>query len=117
ATVMVLLSALVLPHRVPADDSRLDIVGAIGLSVGVVAVLGGISKGGDWGWSSPLTLGAILGGAVVLVAWGFYETRHPHPLVDLRTSARRPILLTNLAALLIGFGMMAQSIVVPQLLQ
>ncbi|UVE95837.1 MFS transporter [Dietzia sp. B32] len=117
ATVMVLLSALVLPHRVPADDSRLDVVGAIGLSVGVVAVLGGISKGGDWGWSSPLTLGAILGGAVVLVAWGFYETRHPHPLVDLRTSARRPILLTNLAALLIGFGMMAQSIVVPQLLQ
>ncbi|MFD2393388.1 MFS transporter [Dietzia aerolata] len=53
----------------------------------------------------------------MLLAWGLYETRHPQPLVDLRTTARRPILLTNIAALLIGFGMMAQSIVVPQLLQ
>ena len=24
---------------------------------------------------------------MVLLAWGFFETRHPHPLVDLRTSA------------------------------
>ncbi|MDV8002559.1 MFS transporter [Rhodococcus sp. IEGM 1408] len=117
AAVMALLSVVVLPHRPPVDESRLDTVGAIGLAVGVVAVLGGISKGGDWGWGSPSTLGAIIGGIAVLLAWGFYETRHPHPLVDLRTTARRPILLTNIAALLIGFGMMAQSIVVPQLLQ
>ena len=54
---------------------------------------------------------------MVLLAWGYYETRHDQPLVDLRTTARRPILLTNVAALLIGFGMLAQSIVVPQLLQ
>ncbi|MBV9831398.1 MAG: MFS transporter, partial [Marmoricola sp.] len=39
------------------------------------------------------------------------------PLVDLRTTAQLPVLLTNLAAIAIGFGMMAQSIVVPQLLQ
>ena len=117
AAAMAVLSVVVLPHRAPVDDSRLDSVGAIGLTVGVVGVLGGISKGGDWGWTAPTTLGAILGGFAVLIAWGFYETRHPHPLVDLRTTARRPVLLTNIAALLIGFGMMAQSIVVPQLLQ
>lgn len=117
ATVMAILTVLVLPHRPPADTARMDFVGTIGLAVGVVAVLGGISKGSDWGWSSPATLGAIVGGLVVLVLWGVYELRHPDPLVDLRTSARRPILLTNIAALLIGFGMMAQSIVVPQLLQ
>lgn len=117
AAAMAVLSVVVLPHRAPVDDSRLDSVGAIGLTVGVVGVLGGISKGGDWGWTAPTTLGAILGGFAVLIAWGFYETRHPHPLVDLRTTARRPVLLTNITALLIGFGMMAQSIVVPQLLQ
>lgn len=117
AAVMAVLSIVVLPHRAPVDDSRLDTVGAIGLAIGVVGILGGISKGSDWGWSSPATLVAIIGGFLTIVAWGFYEIRHPHPLVDLRTTARRPILLTNIAALLIGFGMMAQSIVVPQLLQ
>ncbi|MDA8368451.1 MAG: MFS transporter [Nocardiopsaceae bacterium] len=117
AAVMAVLSMLVLPHRAPADAARLDAIGAIGLAVGVVGVLGGVSKGSDWGWASPATLAAIVGGALVLVGWGFYETRHPHPLIDLRTTVKRPILLTNIAALLIGFGMMAQSIVVPQLLQ
>lgn len=117
AAVMALLTVAVVPHRPPVDATRLDTIGAIGLAVGVVAVLGGISKGADWGWTSPATAGAILGGLAVLLLWAAYETRHPHPLVDLRTTVRRPILLTNLAALLIGFGMMAQSIVVPQLLQ
>lgn len=117
AAIVTVLSVTVLPHRPPSSQSRLDWVGAIGLAIGVVSLLTGISKGGDWGWSSPATLGAILGGIVVLLLWGTYETRHSDPLVDLRTTARRPILLTNIAALLIGFGMMAQSIVVPQLLQ
>ena len=117
AAVMAVLSLVVLPHRRPVARARFDPVGAIGLAIGVVAVLGGISKGGDWGWTSPVTLFAVIGGAAVLLAWGLYETRHDQPLVDLRTTARRPILLTNIAALLVGFGMMAQSIVVPQLLQ
>ncbi|MGN0101932.1 MAG: MFS transporter [Dietzia sp.] len=117
AAAMAVLTAIVVPHRSPVDPARFDPVGALGLTVGVVALLGGISKAGDWGWSSPATLGAIIGGVIVLVAWGVFEARHPDPLVDLRTTARRPILLTNAAAVLIGFGMMAQSIVVPQLLQ
>lgn len=37
--------------------------------------------------------------------------------MDLRSTARRPVLLTNIAAVLMGFGMMAQSIVIPQLLE
>jgi MFS family permease len=46
-----------------------------------------------------------------------FELRREDPLCDLRVSAQRPVLLTNLAAVAVGFGMMAQAIVVPQLLQ
>ena len=63
------------------------------------------------------TIGFIAGGVVVLVLWGLFELRQDDPLVDLRTTGQLPVLLTNLAAVAIGFGMMAQSIVVPQLLQ
>ncbi|WP_198684076.1 MFS transporter [Brachybacterium sp. YJGR34] len=117
AVVMLLLTLLVLPHRPPVGTARMDVLGALGLAVGVVAVLVGVSKGNDWGWTAPGTLAAILGGAVVLALWGRYEMGRRDPLVDLRTTVRRPILLTNIAALMAGFGMMAQSIVVPQLLQ
>ncbi|GAA4722647.1 MFS transporter [Isoptericola chiayiensis] len=117
AAVMTLLTLVVVPHLRNAHPGRLDVVGALGLAVGLVGVLVGVSKGNDWGWAEASTLGLIGGGLVVLLLWGRYELRHDDPLVDLRTSTRRPVLLTNIAAVLIGFGMMAQSIVVPQLLQ
>ena len=117
AVAMVVLSVVVLPHVHDAHPARIDVVGAIGLAVGLVGVLVGISKGGDWGWSEASTLGAIVGGVVVLLVWGWYQLRRSDPLVDLRTMGKKPILFTNVAAVLIGFGMMAQSIVVPQLLE
>lgn len=117
AVVMTIGTLTVVPHVHDAHPGRLDVVGAIGLALGLVGVLVGVSKGNDWGWGAASTLGMIVGGVVVLLLWGWYELRHDDPLVDLRTTARKPVLLTNLAAVLIGFGMMAQSIVVPQLLQ
>nr|WP_179661619.1 MFS transporter [Nocardioides panzhihuensis] len=117
AVAVTVLTAAVVPHVRDAHPGRLDIVGAFGLAAGLVGVLVGVSKGNDWGWGSPETLGMIVGGVAILLLWGWFELRQDAPLVDLRTSARKPVLLTNIAAVLIGFGMMAQSIVVPQLLQ
>ncbi|MFC3965680.1 MFS transporter [Nocardia jiangsuensis] len=117
AVAVALLTVLVLPHVHDAHAAQLDVIGAIGLAAGLVSVLVGVTKGNDWGWTAGSTLGLIGGGVVVLLAWGLFELRHDAPLVDLRTTARRPVLLTNIAAALIGFGLMAQAIVVPQLLQ
>jgi MFS family permease len=117
AVVVLLATVFLVPHIHDAQPGRLDIVGGIGLALGLVTYLIGVSKGTTWGRTSGRTWGAIVGGLVVLVAWGAYELRQDDPLVDLRTTARPQILLTNLAAVAIGFGMMAQSIVVPQLLE
>ncbi|MCL8025369.1 MFS transporter [Nocardioides bruguierae] len=119
ALVVLALVAAVVPHthHGQGEKGALDPVGALLLAVGLVAFLVGVSKATDWGWGDARTLGAMIGGVVVLVGWGAWELRHHDPLVDLRATARRPVLLTNLAAIAIGFGMMAQSIVVPQLLQ
>lgn len=117
AALILVATAIVVPNVHDAHPAHLDVVGIIGLAVGLIAVLVGVSKGSEWGWNATSTGDAIVGGLVVLVAWGWYELRHHDPLIDLRTTARRPVLFTNLAAVLIGFGMMAQSIVVPQLLE
>jgi MFS family permease len=115
---LVMVSTIFLvPHIHDAQPGHFDVVGAVGLAVGLVAFLVGVSKGNDWGWGSGRTWSAIVVGLLVLVAWGAFELRQREPLVDLRTTARPQILLTNIAAVAIGFGMMAQSIVVPQLLE
>ena len=100
-----------------AKGGRFDIVGALGLAIGLVSVLISVSKGNEWGWVDARTLACLIGGIVVLLAWGMFELRQDEPLCDLRVTAQRPVLLTNLAAVAVGFGMMAQAIVVPQLLQ
>lgn len=117
ATLMLALTAFVVPSVQDAVGGRLDWDGAIGLSAGLILVLTAITKGNDWGWSSATTLGMLAAGVVVFALWGHYELGHRNPLVDLRTSARPAVLFCNIAGVAIGFGMMAQSIVVPLLLE
>ncbi|MFF5565762.1 MFS transporter [Streptomyces sp. NPDC012623] len=104
---------------VPADTTRgrFDIPGAIGLTIGLVSLLLAVSKGAEWGWTNAPTLGLFAAAVIVLLSWGRFELRTADPLVDLRATARRRVLLTNLASVVIGFAMFAQSLVAPQLLQ
>ena len=96
---------------------RFDLFGAAGMSVGLVCLLLAVSKGADWGWTSGRHRQLVIGAVVVLLAWGRWELRTERPLVDLRTTARRQVLLTNIASAVFGFAMFAMSLVLPQLLQ
>ena len=96
---------------------RFDYLGALMLSVALTALLLGISTGGSWGWGSQRVVGLFLTTAVVLALWVPYELKIGHPLVDLRTSARRPVLLTNIASILAGFAMFANLLLTTQQLQ
>ncbi|MFF4172158.1 MFS transporter [Streptomyces sp. NPDC001744] len=100
-----------------AAPGRFDLPGALGLGTGLVALLLAVSKGASWGWGSAATLGLLAVAVVVLPAWGAWELRVTDPLVDLRVTARPVVLMTNVASLLVGFAMYAQSLVVPQLFQ
>ncbi|MFF0593424.1 MFS transporter [Streptomyces antibioticus] len=117
AIVAVLIFVLVPDVPAGAKGQRFDLPGAIGLGVGLVCLLLAVSKGADWGWASGTTLGLFAAAVVVLAGWGAWEMRTVDPLVDLRTTARPRVLLTNLASVFIGFGMYASMLVMPQLLQ
>lgn len=109
---------LVLP-AIPAAgvSGRFDVLGAIGLGVGLVCLLLAVSEGGSWGWGSASIIGLFVGAVVVLLLWGWWELRTSAPLVDLRTTARPQVLMTNIASIGIGVAMYSQSLIAPQLLQ
>ncbi|MFB7216787.1 MFS transporter [Streptomyces sp. NPDC002596] len=96
---------------------RFDAVGALGLSAALVCLLLAVTQGADWGWTSARTVGLLVGAVVVALLWGAYELRVTTPMVDLRVSARPAVLLTNVAALLIGFAFYANSLVTAQMVQ
>ncbi|MEU1349643.1 MFS transporter [Streptomyces sp. NPDC005775] len=121
AVLALIVSALIwfLIPDVPAaaKGQRFDVPGALGLAVGLVCLLLAVSKGSEWGWTSATTIGLFAASVVVLIGWGFWELRTKDPLVDLRTTARPRVLITNLASLFVGFGMYAGMLIAPQLLQ
>ncbi|WP_447037122.1 MFS transporter [Streptomyces sp. DSM 118878] len=112
-----LLTLAFVPESPMRAQGTFDVLGALGLSAGLVLFLLPITKGSDWGWSSGTTLGLFAAAAVVLVLWGVMELRMKAPLVDLRTTARRSVLFTNLASIMVGVAFYAVSLVLPQLLQ
>ncbi|GAA2570597.1 MULTISPECIES: MFS transporter [Streptomyces] len=111
------LTLLVVPESPLRAKGSFDLPGALGLAAGLILFLLPISKGSDWGWSSPTTLGLFAAAVVVLLLWGLMELRVAAPLVDLRTTARREVLLTNLASIMVGVSFFVISLVLPQLLQ
>lgn len=113
----VLIRYVVPEVPVAARGQRFDLPGAIGLAIGLVALLLAVSKGADWGWSSGATLGLFALAVVALALWGRWELRTRDPLIDLRTTARPRVLFTNVASILVGVGMYAYMLIAPQLLQ
>lgn len=107
-----------LPKTPPVGVSgRFDVVGAVGLGAGLICLLLGVSEGGSWGWGSGGIIGLFVAAVVVLLLWGWWELRIAAPLVDLRTTARPQVLVTNLASIMVGVAMYTASLVVPQLMQ
>jgi EmrB/QacA subfamily drug resistance transporter len=114
ATVCTLLFVPESPIKVPA---KIDWAGAALLSLGLAGLLFAISEGPRWGWTSARILGLFVAAAAALVAWVRWELHVPAPLVDMRMMRRRAVWTTNLAGLLVGFGMFGSFILIPQFVQ
>jgi EmrB/QacA subfamily drug resistance transporter len=115
--VALLLIVLVVPESSVTAPGRFDLVGALGLAAGLVSLLLALTEGATWGWGSVPTVSLFAAAAALLIAWVWFEARVEEPMVDIRVTASRPVLLTNIASLLTGFAMYAMSLTLPQLLQ
>nr|WP_240945553.1 MFS transporter [Rhodococcus sp. HNM0569] len=78
--------------------SRIDLVGALLLGLGLAGVLIGVSLGPNWGWTAPSTLAYIVGGLAFLVAWWFQAKRTRDPLIDLALLKMRPVAMTAISS-------------------
>jgi EmrB/QacA subfamily drug resistance transporter len=105
------------PRAHTRADTRIDWLGAVILSGALVALLYGLSQANDWGWGSFGVISLSIVGVVLAVIWVWVELRVEHPLVHIRILRRRPVLMTNINAVLVGFAMFSSFLLIPQLAQ
>jgi EmrB/QacA subfamily drug resistance transporter len=86
---------------------RLDVPGAITGTGGLIALVYGITRGGEHGWTGGLTLVPFAAAAVLLVAFLFLQARTADPMMPLRLFKDRTRSGSYATMLFIGAGMFA----------
>ena len=95
----------------------IDWVGSITVTSGIVALLLGLNRGEEWGWSSPATLGLFAVAIALLVTFVYVEKRVEEPVIDPSLFANRTFTIMSLAGFLMGVGMFGAIIYVPWFIQ
>ena len=96
---------------------RVNWYAALLLSLGLGGLLLAVSEGHNWGWESMRFWGLIAASAGILAFWVRTELRSSEPLVDMSVMRLRGVWTTNLASLLIGYGMFSSFLLIPSLIQ
>ncbi|WSG85994.1 MFS transporter [Streptomyces sp. NBC_01727] len=97
--VLVLAPSVITDSR-PTGQPKLDIPGAVTVTGGLLALVFGLTQAGETGWTTPTTLGALLAGVALLVAFRSVEKRAATPLVPVRILKRRSVIWGNTAGLI-----------------
>ncbi|MFC9978436.1 MFS transporter [Gordonia sp. NPDC127522] len=113
----VVAAGLVVRESARNPVGTFDGIGAIGLSVALVALLLPITQGANWGWTSPLVWSLSAASSVLFCCWTLQQLRHRYPLVNLRLLAERKLLVPNLITFLVGFAFFGNLLITTQLLQ
>jgi EmrB/QacA subfamily drug resistance transporter len=97
--------------------TRLDLPGVVLASLGLLGIVLGVVRGNDHGWTSMTVLPPIVVGALFVAAFLVWETRAPEPMLPLRLFRSRGFTMTNIASLLMFFGMFGSIFLLAQFLQ
>lgn len=96
-----------LPALRPAHRRLPDALGTLFVSLGIGLVVAGLTKGGDWGWTSASTLGTLIGGPVLMAIALLRARRHPAPAIEIDLWRTRTFAMTNATSLLFGASVFA----------
>jgi EmrB/QacA subfamily drug resistance transporter len=105
---VVVLSLLLIPAaRVPTATQRLDVAGAITVTVSLMIAVFAIVNGNEVGWSSVRTLGLLAVSGVLLATFLVIEARVESPLMPLGLFRLRNVAVSNVVGVLWAAAMFA----------
>jgi EmrB/QacA subfamily drug resistance transporter len=95
------------PSAAGRDWRRLDVPGAVTVTLGVAALVYGLSDASSSGWGSAMVVAALAAAAVLLAAFIVIETRAAAPLVPFSLFRHRPLVIANVLMATLGVTLTA----------
>ena len=107
--------AFLVESRGPRE--RLDPVGLLLATGGLLGIVYGIVRGNTDGWSSPTIVGTLTGGVLILALFVAWEARTEAPMLPLRLFRNRAFAVTNVVSISMSFGLFGSIFLLAQFLQ
>jgi len=98
-------------------STRLDLPGLGLVSGGLFAVVWGLVRANEQGWTSPEILGSFAAGIVLLAGFVAWEARSAEPMLPLRLFRSRSFSAANVVSMLMTFGMFGSIFLLAQFFQ
>jgi EmrB/QacA subfamily drug resistance transporter len=98
-------------------SGRLDLPGLGLASIGLLGIVWGLVRGNGQGWTSPEIVASLTAGTALVVAFVLWELRTETPMLPMRFFRNRTFALTNVASLLMFFGMFGSIFLLAQFFQ
>jgi EmrB/QacA subfamily drug resistance transporter len=98
-------------------SSRLDLPGLGLISVGLLAIVWGLVKGNELGWTDPQIVASLGAGLILVVLFAAWEARTTDPMLPLRLFRSRAFTAANVVSLLMTFGMFGSIFLLAQFFQ
>ncbi|WP_038210465.1 DHA2 family efflux MFS transporter permease subunit [Xenophilus azovorans] len=100
-------AALLPASRAAAADARLDVAGAVTVTLSLMLAVYAVVGGNEAGWTSPRTLALLGAAAALMLLFLAIESRVAHPLVPLALFRLRNVAVSNVTGVLWSAGMFA----------
>ena len=104
-------------YHLGGDRPRIDYIGAVLFAAALVPILVGLTNKSTAEWTDQSVGGLILLGAVILVAFLFWESRAAEPIVPLTLFRLRSFSVSVTATFLAAFGFFAAVVFLPRWFQ
>jgi EmrB/QacA subfamily drug resistance transporter len=95
----------------------LDLPGVVLASLGLLGIVYGVVRGNDHGWTSTTVLAPIVIGALLVAGFIAWELRAREPMLPMYLFRSRGFTMTNVASMLMFFGMFGSIFLLAQFLQ
>lgn len=100
ALAVLFIAPTVIKESRPAVRPRLDVPGATAVTLGLLALIYGLTQAGEHGWGAPSALGWLAAGVALLVAFYAIEARSSAPLVPVSVLKKKTVAWGNIAGLI-----------------